>query len=48
MLRSADVECEVEVVDGVVRLEGPTEAHAREIARVLASTVPGVVGVSFR
>jgi CBS domain-containing protein len=48
LLRSADVECEVEVVDGVVRLDGPTEAHAREIARVLASTVPGVVGVSFR
>ena len=48
LLRSADVECEVEVVDGVVRLDGPAEAHAREIARVLASTVPGVVGVSFR
>ena len=48
LLRSADVECEVEVVDGVVRLGGPTDAHAREIAKVLASTVPGVVGVSFR
>ena len=48
LLRSADIECEVEVVDGVVSLDGPTESHAREIARVLASTVPGVVGVSFR
>ena len=48
LLRSAEVECEVEVVDGQVCLDGPTEAHAREIARVLAATVPGVVGVSFR
>lgn len=48
LLRSADIECGVEVVDGVVSLDGPTESHAREIARVLASTVPGVVGVSFR
>jgi len=48
LLRSADIECGVVVVDGVVSLDGPTESHAREIARVLASTVPGVVGVSFR
>ena len=48
LLRSADVECEVDVLDGMVSLSGPTESHAREIARVLASTVPGVVGVSFR
>ncbi len=48
LLRQADVECEVDVVDGVVRLSGPTEPHARQIARVLASTVQGVVGVSFR
>ncbi len=48
LLREADVECDVEVVDGVVRLSGPSEPHAREIARVLASTVQGVVGVSFR
>ncbi len=48
LLRAAEVDCEVEVVDGVVRLDGPAEPHAREIARVLAGTVPGVVGVSFR
>ena len=48
LLRSAEVECDVEVVDGLVHLEGPTEPHAREIARVLAASVPGVVGVSFR
>ena len=48
LLRDAEVECDVEVVDGIVHLSGPTEPHAREIARVLASTVQGVVGVSFR
>jgi CBS domain-containing protein len=48
LLRSAEVECEVEVVDGVVRLDGPADARECEIARVLASTVPGVVGVWFR
>ncbi len=37
----------MEVVDGVARLDGATEAHAREIARVLAGTVPGVVGIVF-
>jgi predicted transcriptional regulator len=47
LLRAAEVECDVEVVDGVVRLDGPAEPHAREIARVLAGTVPGVVGVTF-
>jgi CBS domain-containing protein len=48
LLRSAEVDCEVEVLDGVVRLDGPAEPHQREIARVLAGTVPGVVGVTFR
>ena len=47
LLRSVDVDCGVEVVDGVVRIDGPLEPHAREIARVLAGTVPGVVGVAF-
>jgi CBS domain-containing protein len=47
LLRSAEVESVVEVVDGVARLDGPNEPHAREIARVLAGTVPGVVGVVF-
>ena len=47
LLREAEVECDVAVRDGAVRLSGPTEPHAREIARVLASTVPGVVGVAF-
>jgi len=47
LLRSAAVECIVDVADGVVTLDGPTDPHSREIARVLASTVPGVVGVTF-
>jgi CBS-domain-containing membrane protein len=47
LLRAADVECVVDVVDGVVRLDGPDDNRTREIARVLAATVPGVVGVAF-
>ena len=47
LLRAAEIEAVVEVVDGVARLDGPTEPHAREIARVLAGTVPGVVGIVF-
>jgi CBS domain-containing protein len=47
LLRAAEVDFLVEVVDGVVRLDGPADEHLREIARVLASTVPGVVGVAF-
>jgi CBS domain-containing protein len=47
LLRAADVECLVEVIDGVVSLDGPDDARTREIARVLAATVPGVVGVGF-
>jgi CBS domain-containing protein len=48
LLRAADVACGVEVVDGVVTIEGGLEPHARQIARVLAGTVRGVVGVAFR
>lgn len=47
LLRAAEIELAVEVVDGVARLDGATEVHAREIARVLAGTVPGVVGIVF-
>jgi predicted transcriptional regulator len=48
LLHAVDVVCDVDVVDGVVSLDGRLEPHAREIARVLAGTVPGVVGVAFR
>jgi CBS domain-containing protein len=47
LLRDGGVPCRVEVVDGVVELTGQTESHARSIARVLAASVPGVVGVGF-
>lgn len=47
LLRAAEIEAVVDVVDGVARLDGPTEPHAREIARVLTGTVPGVVGILF-
>jgi CBS-domain-containing membrane protein len=47
LLRDGDVPCRVEVVDGVVELTGQSDVHARDIARVLAASVPGVVGVGF-
>ena len=47
LLRSAGLDVEVEVLDGVVVLDGPDESHQREMARVLVSTVQGVVGVRF-
>jgi len=47
LLRSAGVEATVDVVDGVVVLDGPAEPHRQEMARVLVSTVQGVVGVRF-
>jgi CBS domain-containing protein len=47
LLLDGGVPCRVGVVDGVVELTGQTESHARGIARVLAASVPGVVGVGF-
>ena len=47
LLRSEEVECQVEVADGVVHLSGSADPRFREIARVLAGTVPGVVAVGF-
>jgi predicted transcriptional regulator len=47
LLRSAGVEATVDVVDGVVVLDGPGEPHQQEMARVLVGTVQGVVGVRF-
>jgi CBS domain-containing protein len=45
-LRQAGVECTVEVNDGVVHLEDADGTDALRIAQVIASGVPGVVGVS--
>ncbi|MBO0845731.1 MAG: CBS domain-containing protein [Nocardioides sp.] len=47
LLRSGDVECQVEVADGVVHLSGSANLRSREIARTLAASVPGVVAVGF-
>ena len=47
LLRSAGLESDVEVFDGVVVLDGPDEQHQQEMVRVLVSTVQGVVGVRF-
>jgi len=45
-LRGAGVECTVDVSDGVVRLSDAASPEAARIATVIASRVPGVVGVS--
>jgi hypothetical protein len=47
LVRDGGVPCRVAVVDGVVELTGQTDDDARGIARVLAASVPGVVGVGF-
>jgi CBS domain-containing protein len=45
-LRQAGVECTVDVNDGVVRLRDADDPDSLRIARVIASRVPGVIGVS--
>jgi CBS domain-containing protein len=47
LLRTAGVEAGVEVLDGVVVLDGPDDPHQQEMARVLVSTVQGVVGIRY-
>lgn len=47
LLRSGDIACQVEVDEGVVHLSGSADPRSREIARVLAASVPGVVAVGF-
>jgi predicted transcriptional regulator len=44
-LRQAGVECAVEVEDDVVRLRNADGPDALRIAQVIASRVPGVIGV---
>lgn len=48
LLRSAGVECEVEVEDGRVRLRAPMDPHRRRVAEVIARSVPGVISVHVR
>jgi hypothetical protein len=47
LLRQAGQDWLVDVVDGIACVEGPADEKQRELARVLACTVPGVVGVRF-
>jgi len=47
LLRSAGLNVQVDVADGVVVLGGPEETHQQEMARVLVGTVQGVVGIRF-
>lgn len=48
LLRSAELECEVEVDEGVVRIGGPADPHERRIVEVIAGSVPGVISVIVR
>jgi len=45
LVRSDDVDWEVEVRDGVVQVTGPVDEHQRRVAEVLAGSVAGVVAV---
>jgi CBS domain-containing protein len=45
-LRTAGVECLVDVVDGVVELRDGGDPATLQVARIIAARVPGVVGVS--
>ena len=47
LLRSATLECEVTVVDGVVQISAADDPRVRAVARSLAGTVPGVVAIAF-
>jgi CBS domain-containing protein len=37
----------VQALDGIALIDGPQKQSERELAQALATTVPGVVGVSF-
>ena len=47
LLRSAGLECEVEVEGGHVRLTGAGDPHQCRVAEVIAGSVPGVISVSL-
>lgn len=48
LLRSAGLECEIDVDDGNVRIDGPADPHQRRIVEVIAGSVPGVISVVVR
>ncbi|NYD43038.1 CBS domain-containing protein [Nocardioides panaciterrulae] len=47
LVRAAGLACAVQVEEGVVVLDGLDDARDQDLARVLASTVRGVLGVRF-
>jgi predicted transcriptional regulator len=47
LLRAAELAGTVRVTDGVVLVVGLEDTREQEVARVLATTVPGVLGVRF-
>lgn len=48
LLRSAGLEYQVDVEDGHVVLEGPSDPHQQKVADVVAGSVTGVLSVRFR
>lgn len=48
LLRSAELEYQVDVEDGHVTLEGSQDPHKRRVAEVVAGSVKGVITIRFR
>ncbi|HSE07023.1 MAG TPA: CBS domain-containing protein [Nocardioidaceae bacterium] len=48
LLRSAELEYQVDVEDGNVVLEGSQDPHKQRVAEVVAGSVKGVISVRFR
>jgi CBS domain-containing protein len=47
LFRQAGQDWLVDVSDGIAAIDGPADEKQRELARVLACSVPGVIGVDF-
>lgn len=48
LLRSAEMQYQVDVDDGRVTLEGSTDPHQQRVAEVIANSVTGVLAIHFR
>lgn len=48
LLRSAEMQYQVDVEDGHVTLEGSTDPHQQRVAEVITNSVSGVLAVRFR
>ena len=47
LIRQTEQDWLVEVDDGIVTIEGPVDERERKLARTMACTVPGVIGIHF-